>query len=175
LIRLIKETRANRETGGYMVQALSESQTRDLLQTASVGRLACIVEDGPYVVPISYIVEGNSIYSHSLAGTKISAMRKNPRVCIQVDKIETALRWTSVLAFGTFEELTNDEERHRIINKLLYRFPFLTPVESTIALDAGSTEVVVFRIKIDKLTGVSEGEATELELLESLGSQTNVF
>jgi hypothetical protein len=51
----------------------------------------------------------------------------------------------------------------------------LTPVESTIALDAGSTEVVVFRIKIDKLTGVSEGEATELELLESLGSQTNVF
>jgi nitroimidazol reductase NimA-like FMN-containing flavoprotein (pyridoxamine 5'-phosphate oxidase superfamily) len=102
-------------------------------------------------------------------------MRKNPRVCIQVDKIETALRWTSVLAFGTFEELTNDEERHRIINKLLYRFPFLTPVESTIALDAGSTEVVVFRIKIDKLTGVSEGEATELELLESLGSQTNVF
>src|SRR6185369_13273140 len=154
---------------------LSETQTRELLQSASVGRLGCLVEGGPYVIPISYIVEGNSIYSHSLAGTKISAMRENPRVCIQVDRIETALRWASVLAFGTFEELTNDEERHRVMNKLLYRFPMLTPVESTLAMDAGSTEVVVFRIKIDKLTGVTEGESTELELLESLGSQTNVF
>ena len=158
-----------------MVQTLSETQTRELLQSASVGRLGCLVEGGPYVIPISYIVEGNSIYSHSLAGTKISAMRENPRVCIQVDRIETALRWASVLAFGTFEELTDDEERHRVMNKLLYRFPMLTPVESTLAMDAGSTEVVVFRIKIDKLTGVTEGESTELELLESLGSQTNVF
>jgi len=158
-----------------MFQALSETQTRDLLQTAPVGRLGCIVEGGPYVVPISYIVEGNSIYSHSLAGTKISAMRENPRVCVQVDKIETSLRWTSVLAFGTFEELTDDEERHRVMNKLLYRFPLLTPVESTLARDAGSTEVVVFRIKIDKLTGVAERELSELELLELLGSRKNVF
>jgi len=158
-----------------MVQTLSETQTRELLQSASVGRLGCLVEGGPYVIPISYIVEGNSIYSHSLAGTKISAMRENPRVCIQVDRIETALRWASVLAFGTFEELTNDEERHRVMNKLLYRFPMLTPVESTLAMDAGSTEVVVFRIKIDKLTGVTEGESTELELLQSLGAKTNVL
>ena len=158
-----------------MVQTLSETQTRELLQSASVGRLGCLVEGGPYVIPISYIVEGNSIYSHSLAGTKISAMRENPRVCIQVDRIETALRWASVLAFGTFEELTDDEERHRVMNKLLYRFPMLTPVESTLAMDAGSTEVVVFRIKIDKLTGVTEGESTELELLQALGAKTNVL
>jgi nitroimidazol reductase NimA-like FMN-containing flavoprotein (pyridoxamine 5'-phosphate oxidase superfamily) len=158
-----------------MVQALSETQTRDLLQTAAVGRLGCIIEGGPYVVPISYILEGNSIYSHSLAGTKISAMRANPRVCVQVDRIQTAMRWASVLAFGTFEEMTNDEERQKIMNKLLYRFPLLTPVESTLALDASSTEVVVFRINIEKLTGVAEGELTELELLESLGSRANVY
>jgi len=158
-----------------MLRVLSETEILNLLHSAFFGRLGCIVEGRPYVVPISYIVDGNDIYSHSLVGTKISAMRENPSVCIQVDKIETALHWTSVLAFGTFEELTNDEDRQRIINKLLYRFPLLTPVESTLAQDPASAEVVVFRIKIDKLTGVAEGESTELELLESLGARTSVF
>jgi nitroimidazol reductase NimA-like FMN-containing flavoprotein (pyridoxamine 5'-phosphate oxidase superfamily) len=158
-----------------MASALSDIQAHNLLQSESVGRLGCIVEGEPYVVPISYFLEGNSLYSHSLVGTKINALRENPRACIQVDKIESALRWTSVLAFGTFEELTDQAERHRVITKLLYFFPLLTPVESTMALDAGPTEVVVFRINIDKLTGVTEGEKTELELLESLGSRTDDF
>lgn len=158
-----------------MLSALNEVQARSLLETSNVGRLGCIVERDPYVVPISYIVEGNNIYSHSLPGTKISALRENPRACLQVDNIENALRWTSVLAFGNFEELTDSEERHRVINKILYRFPLLTPVESTIAVDAGTADVVVFRIKIDRLTGVAEGETTEIELLESLGSRTDEF
>jgi len=158
-----------------MVSTLNRVQARNLLESSTVGRLGCIVEGDPYVVPISYIVQGDSIYSHSLCGTKINALRANPRACLQVDKVENALRWTSVLAFGDFEELTDQEERHRVINKLLYRFPFLTPVESTIAVDAAPAGVVVFRIKIDKITGVAEGEKTELDLLESLGSRTDVF
>jgi nitroimidazol reductase NimA-like FMN-containing flavoprotein (pyridoxamine 5'-phosphate oxidase superfamily) len=158
-----------------MVSSLTEVQARNLLETGTIGRLGCIVEGEPYVVPISYIAEGNSIYSHSLSGTKINALRENPRACFQVDKIQSALRWSSVLAFGTFEELSDHEERHRVINKLLYRFPLLTPVESTLALDAESAEVVVFRIKIERITGVAEGEKTELELLESLGSRTDDF
>src|SRR5262245_37044088 len=158
-----------------MVSALTEIQARKLLESAKIGRMGCIVEDEPYVVPISYFVEGNNIYSHSLLGTKINALREKPRACLQADMIESALHWSSVLAFGTFEEVTEQEERHRVINKLLYRFPLLTPVESTLALAASSTAVVVFRIKIDKLTGVQEGDKTEIELLESLGSRTDDF
>jgi nitroimidazol reductase NimA-like FMN-containing flavoprotein (pyridoxamine 5'-phosphate oxidase superfamily) len=159
-----------------MRQSLKQSVTpRGCGESATIGRLGCIVEGDPYVVPISYIVEGNFIYSHSLSGTKINALRANPRACLQVDKIQNALRWTSVLAFGHFEELTDHEQRHRVINKLLDRFPLLTPVESTIALDGGPADVVVFRIRIDKLTGVAEGEKTDIELLESLGSRTDDF
>jgi hypothetical protein len=33
----------------------------------------------------------------------------------------------------------------------------LTPVESAIAIDGSAPEVIVFRIKIERLTGVSEG------------------
>jgi nitroimidazol reductase NimA-like FMN-containing flavoprotein (pyridoxamine 5'-phosphate oxidase superfamily) len=158
-----------------MVSALSEIEARSLLESSTLGRLGCIVEGDPYVVPISYIAEGDCIYSHSLSGTKIKALRENPRACVQVDRIQDPLRWSSVLAFGHFEELINAPERQRVMNKLLYRFPLLTPVESTIAADGSPGTVIVFRIKIDRITGVAEGEKTELELLESLGTLTDVF
>jgi nitroimidazol reductase NimA-like FMN-containing flavoprotein (pyridoxamine 5'-phosphate oxidase superfamily) len=46
------------------------------------------------------IWEGDYLYSHSLPGLKISALRENPHVCVQVDQIETELRWRSALVFG---------------------------------------------------------------------------
>jgi len=61
------------------------------------------------------------------------------------------------MAFGTFEEIKKPEERAEILNKLLKHFPMLTPVESAIAVDGCVPEVIIFRIKIDRLTGVSEG------------------
>jgi nitroimidazol reductase NimA-like FMN-containing flavoprotein (pyridoxamine 5'-phosphate oxidase superfamily) len=72
-------------------------------------------------------------------------------------KIESDLRWRSAIAFGKFEEITKANERADILGKLLRNFPMLTPVESAIAIDGGSPEVIVFKIKIERLTGVSEG------------------
>ena len=59
--------------------------------------------------------------------------------------------------FGNFEELLNPAERREVLGKLLARFPLLTPVESAIAADGSIPEVVVYRIRLDRVTGVSEG------------------
>lgn len=128
-----------------------------MLQSARVGRLGCIANGEPYITPINYNFEGDCILSHSLAGLKIAALRNNPRACIQVDQVVGDLSWRSVLAFGTFEEVVKPGERREILNKLLERFPLLTPVESAIAEDACSPEVIVFRIRVDRITGVAEG------------------
>ncbi len=40
---------------------------------------------------------------------------------------------------------------------LLRKFPLLTPVESAIAIDGAAPEVIVFKIHVERLTGVSEG------------------
>jgi nitroimidazol reductase NimA-like FMN-containing flavoprotein (pyridoxamine 5'-phosphate oxidase superfamily) len=72
-----------------------------------------------------------------------------------VDEIESELYWKSVLAFGSYEEVKANE-RSDVINKLLQRFPMLTPVESALADDGGSQPVIVFRIRIERLTGLSE-------------------
>jgi uncharacterized protein len=140
-----------------MITTISDVQARELLQSADVGRLGCIVNGEPYIVPININFEDNYIYSHSLPGVKITALRENPSACIQVDEIESDLRWRSVLAFGNFEEIVKPTERKEILSKLLKRFPLLTPVESAIARDGSPLDVVIFRIRIDRITGVSEG------------------
>ena len=139
-----------------MFVRLSEVESADLIGRARVARLGCIVDGGPYVVPINCYYADSYIYSHSLPGHKISALRENPKACLQFDEVESDLRWRSVLAFGTYEEVQTPLERSEILNKLLQRFPMLTPVESSIAVDAGYPVVIVYRIKIDRITGVSE-------------------
>ena len=135
---------------------LSEVESEKLLRAAGLARLGCIVDGGPYIVPINYYFEDGCIYGHSLPGLKISALRENPRACVQADEIESDLSWRSVLAFGDYEEITNPSERKRVLGKLLKRFPTLTPVESAIAADAGPPPVIIFRIRIVSMTGVGE-------------------
>ena len=136
---------------------LNEIEARKVLQSARVARLGCIVNGEPYVVPISCHLEDDCLYSHSLLGLKISALRQNPGACVQVDEIESDLHWRSAIAFGKYEEITKSNEREEILRRLLRQFPMLTPVESAIAVDASAPQVIVFRIRIDRLTGVSEG------------------
>jgi uncharacterized protein len=135
---------------------ITEDESLSLLSTERVARLGCIVSGEPYIVPVNYFIEDGYIYSHSLPGLKISALRENPRACLQVDAIESGVKWRSVLAFGKYEEITEPSERSKILGKLLQRFPMLTPVESALVQDAGPPSVIVFRIRIDRLSGVAE-------------------
>jgi len=139
------------------MRALLEKDARELLSTCRVGRLGCVDNGEPYVVPINYVFEDGSVYSHSLPGRKIEVLRANPRACLQVDEIENDFVWRSVIAYGNFEEIRVPSDRRSILSKLLARFPLLTPVESQMAQDAGAPDSVVFRIRIDRLTGVTEG------------------
>lgn len=139
-----------------MMKTLNDGDARKVFESARVARLGCIVNGEPYVVPINCLLEGNYLYSHSLNGLKISALRENPRACVQVDEIETEMSWRSAIAFGKYEEITDSNEKAEILNKLFRVFPMLTPVESTLALDGLAQEVIVFRIRIDRLTAVSE-------------------
>jgi nitroimidazol reductase NimA-like FMN-containing flavoprotein (pyridoxamine 5'-phosphate oxidase superfamily) len=138
-----------------MLNNLDSEQIQHLLQSARVGRLGCIADGEPYVVPINYEYRDGAIYGHSLPGLKISALRENRRACVQVDQIETDLRWRSALAFGNFEELTDDSERHEALTRLMEKYPIMTPVEWSVVHDADNQDIIVFRINIDRMTGVA--------------------
>ena len=139
-----------------MSKVLSEEEALALISASKVGRLGCVDNGEPYVVPINYVVDEGAIYSHSLPGRKIDAMRAHPRVCLQVDQIADDFHWRSAIAFGDYEEIRVPSDRRSILSKLLARFPLLTPVESVMAQDAAAPDSVVFRIRIDRITGVAE-------------------
>ena len=139
-----------------MTKMLDETEARSLIAAGKIGRLGCVDNGEPYVVPVNYVFEDMSIYSHSLPGRKIDVLRAHPRACLQVDEIENELKWRSVIAYGNFEEIRVPSDRRSILSKLLSRFPLLTPVESQMAQDASAPDSIVFRIRIDRITGVTE-------------------
>lgn len=145
-----------RQRAFVVMKKLQEDEARALLAASRFGHLGCVDDGEPYVVPINYLLDEGSIYSHSLPGRKIDAMRTHPRVCLQVDQIDDDFHWRSVIAYGKFEEMAGAKEPSLILNKLLARFPKLTPVESMIVQDAAASDSVVFRIVVDRITGVVE-------------------
>jgi len=140
-----------------MTRMLSETEARNLIAGGKLGRLGCVDNGEPYVVPINYVFADGSIYSHSLPGRKIDLLRAHPRACLQVDEIENELKWRSVIVYGNFEEIRVPSDRRSILSKLLACFPLLTPVESLMAQDASAPDSIVFRIRIDRISGVTEG------------------
>ncbi len=89
-----------------MLGELSAEEIEKVLHEEVVGRIGCHAEGHTYVVPITYAYRDNAVYAHSLEGLKIEMMRMNPRVCFEVDHMDTLANWRSVIAWGHFEELT---------------------------------------------------------------------
>ncbi len=139
-----------------MTRTMNETETRELIAAGKVGHLGCVVQGEPYVVPINYLFEGDSVYGHSMMGRKIAALRNHPRACLEVNEVENDFRWRSAIVFGEFEELQHGRERARVMRKLLERYPLLTPVESVAAKTMKLPEVIVFRIRVDRMTGLAE-------------------
>ncbi|HEV2127699.1 MAG TPA: pyridoxamine 5'-phosphate oxidase family protein [Thermomicrobiales bacterium] len=129
-----------------------------LLRSALVGRIACCAhdDDRPYLVPIPFGYDGESIYSISGPGRKLDIMRNQPSVAFEVDVAEAEDRWQSVVADGEFEELTHPKERLRAIEI----------VNPAAGIDAVSPDAIVYRIRLTRLSGrfeVPDAEASRYE------------
>lgn len=142
-------------SGCVMIRLLSDEEARALLSGCRMGRLGCVDNGSPYVVPVNYVFHDDSIYVHSLPGRKIKALRENPRACLQVDEIKDANHWRSAIAFGRFEEVNDEGERDGAMRRFLSSFPHLTPVESVPVHD-GQSSVIIFRIRVEEVSGVAE-------------------
>ena len=110
-----------------VIRDLTESQIEALLGSAIVGRIACSHpnEPRPYLVPLAYGYDGTAIYAHSGPGRKLTYMRANPLVTIEVDAAEASDRWQSVVAEGMFEELDGPDRERGL--RLIYPAPLPIP------------------------------------------------
>lgn len=147
-----------------MFKNLDKEQIESVIAENIVGRLGCHLDGKTLVVPVSYAYNGEHIYVRTFDGLKISMMRKNPNVCFQVDTIEDMADWKSVIAWGTFEELINEEERNeglkiligRILPNVSSETMKLSPVWPFPTNDYTKIEGIVFRIRLNEKTGRCE-------------------
>ena len=70
-----------------VINKLTPEECKSILLQATVARLACALDNQPYVVPIYFAYDDGNLYALSTLGQKIEWMRANPKVCVQVDEI----------------------------------------------------------------------------------------
>ena len=144
-----------------MLGSLNDSEIEEVLSGQYLGRIGCHENDKTYIVPVSYAYDGMYVYVYSKMGMKIDIMRKNPKICFEVEALRDMANWKTVIAWGTFEELTNAEERKAALQKLLQRHlpivssktTHLTPTWPFEPADLNSIEGIVYRINLTEKTG----------------------
>jgi nitroimidazol reductase NimA-like FMN-containing flavoprotein (pyridoxamine 5'-phosphate oxidase superfamily) len=138
-----------------MLGALSADEIEDVLRNEVIGRIGFLSEGWPCVVPITYVYDGGDyIYFHSTEGEKTDAMRKDGRVCFEVEQIRAMGNWRTVMARGTVEKLAIDDEDEQAMELLARKFAWSGPGsgardrhEEVHRLE-GVTRPLVFRIRL---------------------------
>lgn len=144
-----------------MTGTLNDKQIDTLLSKQFIGRIGCHAGDKTYVVPVTYVLDGNQLICHSREGFKIDMMRTNPEVCFQVDEISNMANWQSIVLWGRFEELHGSESKaamEKLINRLKNIITSETahphePVDSADRRDTKGFSAVIYRIVIHQRTG----------------------
>ena len=99
-------------------------------------------------------------------GKKIDMMRKNPKVCFEVEEIENIFQWRCAIAWGTFEEITDEDEKQQARQLLTHRFmPLVSNPQHHASHGIAANEFdidtrinpIVYKIRIKKVTGRFEG------------------
>jgi nitroimidazol reductase NimA-like FMN-containing flavoprotein (pyridoxamine 5'-phosphate oxidase superfamily) len=111
-----------------MMGNLNADEIEDVLRSEVIGRIACVApDDWPYIVPVTYVYDGGEfVFAHSADGEKVEAMRRNPRVCFEVEQIRSVTNWRTVIARGRYEELPRDAEE-RAMDLLAGKFAWVRP------------------------------------------------
>ena len=140
-----------------------KTEIERIIQKAIVCRVALSDGDSPYVFPVCFGFKDGTIYFHSAQeGKKIEILRKNNKVCFELD-IDTELvegeggcdwgiRYSSVIGFGTASFVEDIEEKKKALHVLLrhysdkaYEFP-----------EPSLNEVAIIKIRVESMTGKKE-------------------
>jgi len=147
-------------TAPMVIREMTHDECRALLTRASMGRLACSQDSQPYIIPVYLAYEPDFIYVFSTFGQKIKWMRLNPKVCVQIDEISDASNWSSVVAYGHYQELREpqyaEECNHaRQLLEKRHAWWLNALAERQLKLRGQLITPLYFRIHVDSVTGLN--------------------
>ena len=133
---------------------LSRAEIEEFLGGQRIARLGCHAGGETYIVPLIYAYENDAVVAVTTEGRKTAMLRENPRVCVEVDSYDVDGRgsWRSVIAYGTYEELTGDAIESALS---LLRERFARAAGRAAEPREPGENVVVLRITLDEISGRS--------------------
>jgi nitroimidazol reductase NimA-like FMN-containing flavoprotein (pyridoxamine 5'-phosphate oxidase superfamily) len=149
-----------------MLGTLKKTEIENLLSSQVVGRIACTDGRQPYIVPVTYTYDGVYIYGQTNEGFKLKTLRKNPNVCFEVEQMLNLRHWQTVVVTGLFEELHGEESKKakEILFNRIYCLKtsatvhYHEPDEVAVLEKSNRLKPIMYRIKIDKISGRFESE-----------------
>ena len=139
-------------------------EIEEIIKKAEICRIGLVDDDEPYIVPVCFGYEGNTLYFHSAPeGRKIDLIKKNNRVCFEIDtdveivSAEKPCGWTvryrSVIGVGRAVILEKNEEKRHGLNVIMRQYSGNTPGLEFEKLDLAS----VIKIEIEHIAAKKSG------------------
>jgi nitroimidazol reductase NimA-like FMN-containing flavoprotein (pyridoxamine 5'-phosphate oxidase superfamily) len=131
-----------------------------IIAKAQVCRLAMADKDRPYIVPLSFGYEDNTLYFHSAnTGKKIDILKNNRQVCFEFD-VDCQLKmgpeacnwgmlYRSVIGYGKASFVESSAAKRQALDIIMRQYGS----DLNDYPDAKVRSTVVIRVDIDRLTG----------------------
>jgi hypothetical protein len=119
----------------------------------------------PYVVPLNFGYDGESLYFHAAPeGKKLDVLRVNNRVCVEFDadaeiiSSEEAVGWStkyrSAIVFGLASFVENPAEKRLAYDAIMRHYSDKTFEYPDMCVDCS----VIIRVAVDSVTGKMSGD-----------------
>lgn len=107
-----------------------EARLRSILEESSVLRIAIHDDPAPYILPLLFVYEENSLYFHSARkGKKIDLLKKNQVISFEVDLLnelvpdenpcQWSLEFSSIIGYGKVSFIEDTDTMARVLNLLM--------------------------------------------------------
>jgi len=135
-----------------------------IIKNAKACRLAISFDDQPYVVPLCFGYKDNTLFFHSSpAGKKIDIIRKNNKVCFEIDSdielvekekpCDWSMKYKSVIGFGNAFFIEGLDEKRKALEIIMRQYSDKNFSFSDYHING----VMALKVEISSMTGKKSG------------------
>ncbi len=146
-------------------QITDKTEIESIINASTVCHLALSDGDQPYVVPLNFGYEDETLFFHCAhEGQKVDIIRRNPAVCFsfvpdhRLVPSETSCDWTtkyrSVTGFGTASLVDDRKSKVEALGIIMEQYS-----ENKVQFeDRAVDKVLIIRVDIENMTGKVSGD-----------------
>jgi uncharacterized protein len=137
------------------IDEMGQDEIHELLHKIGYGHLGFIHAGKPCVMPMHYYLENSDIYLFTTVGMKTHDMDADPDVCLQVEELNAAEHWRSVIVMGQAQHVMEPAEIARVMALVKQRDTTLSPAINRTWTDSwGRAEAIaIYRIESGEMSG----------------------